>query len=83
MHLGFEDEVFYTCVLVWWSTYVTVVWEMFYSSKVLSVWGEQNYLFSIFIFYALFDMLLKGMVKSSLPSKDEPLTPNIVKVMGV
>ena len=28
-------------------------------------------------------MLLKGLVNSSLLSKDEPLTPNFDKVMGV
>ena len=39
--------------------------------------------FSIFIIHVLFGMLLKDMVKSSLLSKDELLTPNIDKVMGV
>ena len=39
--------------------------------------------FSIFMFYALFGMLLKGMVENSLLSKDELLTPDIDGVMAV
>ena len=42
-----------------------------------------NNIFPIFIFYAWFGMLLKGMVQSSLLSKDEPLISNIDKVMAV
>ena len=34
-------------------------------------------------FYVLIDVLLEGMVESSLLSKDEPLPPNIDKVTGV
>ena len=47
---------------------------------VLSVWGGLNYFFC-FHFYARFGTLLKGMGKSFLLSKDEPLTPNIDGVM--
>ena len=39
--------------------------------------------FSVFVFSALFDMLLKGMVESCLLSEDELLTPNIDEVMAV
>ena len=42
-----------------------------------------NYFFSIFIFYAWFGMLSKGMGKSFLLSEDEPLTPNIDGVMAL
>ena len=38
--------------------------------------------FSIFIFYALFGMLLKGMGESFLLPEDEPLTPNINGVVA-
>ena len=37
--------------------------------------------FSVFVFSALFDMLLKGMVESCLLSEDELLTPNIDEIM--
>ena len=37
-------------------------------------------IFSVFVVYACFGMLLKGMVESGLLSKDEPLTPNIYGV---
>ena len=40
-------------------------------------------IFSIFVFYACFGMLLKGMVESYQLSKDELLTPNIDEVMVV
>ena len=46
----------------------------------LSVLGEHFFLFSYFM--SLFDMLLKGMIESSLLSKDELLTSHIDKVMG-
>ena len=36
-----------------------------------------------FLFHVLIGVLLKGMVERSLLSKDEILTPNIDKVMGV
>ena len=45
--------------------------------SLLSVWGQEVYIFSIFIFYALFGMLLKGMGERLLLSKDEPLFPDI------
>ena len=45
-------------------------------------WGKQNYFF-YFHFYALFGMSLKGVVESSLLSKEKPLTPNINKVIRV
>ena len=50
---------------------------------ILSVRGEQIYIFSIFNFNVSIGMLLKGMVESSLLFEDEPLTPNIDKVMPV
>ena len=50
---------------------------------VLSVWGEQNIIFFNINFYVSIGMLLKGMVESSLLFEDEPLTPNIDKVMPV
>ena len=50
---------------------------------VLSVWGQEIYFFSIFFFYALFGMLLKGMGERFLLSKDEPLTPDIDGVMAL
>ena len=34
------------------------------------------------MYYALFGMLLKCMVESSLLFEDETLTPNIAKIMG-
>ena len=39
--------------------------------------------FSIFIFYAWFGVLLKGMGESFLLSKDEPLTSDIDGVMAL
>ena len=50
---------------------------------ILSVWGQEIYIFSIFIFHALFCMLLKGMSERILLSKDEPLTPDIDGVMAL
>ena len=44
--------------------------------------GSTNIIFSIFIFHVTIGVFLKGMVGSSLLSEDEPLTPNIDKVMG-
>ena len=44
------------------------------------LFGVKNFLFS---FYALFGILLKGMVETSLLSKGEPLTLSIDKIMGV
>ena len=49
----------------------------------LSVWGGLNYFFSIFIFYASFGLLSKGMGESFLLSEDEPLTPNIDGVVAL
>ena len=49
---------------------------------ILSVWGQEIY-FSLFSFYALFAMLLKGMGERFLLSKDEPLTPSIDGVMAL
>ena len=40
-------------------------------------------IFSIFIFYSSFGMLLKGMDESFLLSKDEHLTLNIDGVMAL
>ena len=45
--------------------------------------GSTNIFFSIFICYAWFGMVSKGMVESFLLSKDEPLTPNIDGVMAL
>ena len=45
--------------------------------------GSTYYFFPIFIFYALFGMLSKGMGESFLLSKYEPLTPNIDGVMAL
>ena len=45
--------------------------------------GSTNKIFPIFIFYAYFGMLLKGMDESFIPSKDEHLTPNIDEVMAL
>ena len=53
------------------------------ATYILSVWGGQNYFFSVFIFYARFGMLLKGMGESFLLSEDEPLTPNIDGLMAL
>ena len=49
----------------------------------LYVWGQLIIIFSISIFCDRIGVLLKGMVETSLLSEDEPLTPNIDKVMGV
>ena len=49
--------------------------------SLLSVWGQKIYFFSIFLFYALFGMLLKCMGERFLLSKDESLTPDIDGVM--
>ena len=51
--------------------------------EVLSVWGQEIYIFCIFIFYAWFGMLLKGMGESFILFEDEPLTPNIDGVMAL
>ena len=45
--------------------------------------GWTKLFFSIFMFYAGFGMVLKGMGESFLLSKDEPLTPNIDGVMAL
>ena len=45
--------------------------------------GSRNIFFSIFIFYALFGVLLKGTGERFLLSKDEPLTPDIDGVMAL
>ena len=45
--------------------------------------GSTNNIFSYFQFYAWFGMLSKGMGKSFILSKDEPLTPNIDGVMAL
>ena len=50
--------------------------------QLLSVWGKEIF-FCIFVFYVSIGVLLKGMIKSCLLSKDEALTPNIDKVMAV
>ena len=50
-------------------------------ARVLSVWGQEIYIFSIFIFHALFGMLLKVMGKRFLLSEDEPLILDIDGVM--
>ena len=47
------------------------------------LFGTNNIIFHCFRFNVLFDMLRKGMVESSILSKDEPLTPNIDKLMAV
>ena len=49
------------------SRWIILIW------PALSAWGEQHYYFSIFMVYVLFGILLKGMVRSSLLSKDELL----------
>ena len=48
----------------------------------LSVWGQLIF-FSVFMFYAWFGMLSKGMGESFILSKNEPLTPNIDGVMAL
>ena len=53
------------------------------TSLILSVWGQLIIFFPIFIFYAYFGMLLKGMGESFILSKDEPLTPNIDGVVAL
>jgi len=50
-------------------------------SSAYCLFGVNKYFFQIFIFYAWFGMLLKGMGESLILSKDEPLTPNIDGVM--
>ena len=50
--------------------------------KILSVWGQVIF-FGFFIFPVSRGVQLKGVAESSLLSKDEPLTPNIDKVMAV
>ena len=45
--------------------------------------GSTNNFFPVFIFYAYFGMLLKGMGESFILSEDEPLTPNIDGVMAL
>ena len=55
-----------------------------YSWRLISAYclfGVKKYIFSIF--YALFGMLLKGMGKRFLLSKDTPLTPDIGGVMAL
>ena len=47
----------------------------------LSIWGQL--VFSIFILYAWFGMLSKGMGETFLLSADEPLTPDIDGVMSL
>ena len=51
--------------------------------KLLSVWGQLINFPPIFIFYAYFGMVLKGMGESFILSEDEPLTPNIDGVMAL
>ena len=50
---------------------------------ILSVWGQLIIFFSIFNFNVSIGMSLKGMIEKSLLFEDEPLTPNIDKVMPV
>ena len=45
--------------------------------------GSTNNFFPIFICYAYFDMLLKGMGESFILSEDEPLSPDIDGVMAL
>ena len=48
------------------------------------LFGVKKYIcFSIFIFHALFGMLLKGVGERFLLSNDEPLTPDIDGVMAL
>ena len=47
------------------------------------LFGVNKIIFSIFIFYAWFGMLLKGTGESFLLSKDEPLTSKIDGVMAL
>ena len=47
------------------------------------LFGADKIIFSIFIFYSWFGMLLKGVGESFLMFKDEPLTPNIDGVMAL
>ena len=60
------------------------VWgHMNYLLSSYTAWDEQNYFFPILFFYALFGMLLKGMVENFLLLKNEPLTPNIDGVIAL
>ena len=53
-------------------------------ASLLSVWGQLIFCFSIFIFMPdLACYYIKGMGKSFLLSKDEPLTPNIDGVVAL
>ena len=45
------------------------------------LFGVNKIVFYYFHFNILFGMLLKGIVESSILSKDEPLTPNVHEVM--
>ena len=52
-----------------------------HSLSVLSVWGQE--IRKVFIFYATSGVQLKGVAKSSVLSKNEPLTRNIDEDMAV
>ena len=47
------------------------------------LFGVNKFIFSSFVFYALYVMLLKGMGESFLLFDDEPLTPNIDGVIAL
>ena len=50
--------------------------------SVLSVWGQEIF-FCMFIILCHKGCVIESVAESSLLSKDEPLTPNIDKVMAV
>ena len=64
----------------WIRLYITYAYVL--STYILSVCPGLIF-FCIFTCCVLFGVLLEGMVDSSLLSKDESLTPNIDKVIGV
>ena len=52
--------------------------------RLYCLFGVKKYIFfSVFIFYACFGMLSKGIGESFILSEDEPLTPNIDGVMAL
>ena len=57
--------------------------EIMSNPKILSACPGLINFVCILIFYVSIGMLLKGIVKSSPFFKNEPLTPNIDKIMGV
>ena len=49
----------------------------------MSVWGQEIIYFSIIVIFVSKGMFLEGVDDRFLLSKDERLTPDIDKVMGV